>query len=118
MYTNWTPFGGVTYSCIEGGHAGQGNISTDPCYVVDDANDNYHLDSNAPSPCIDAGDPCFKDYNEIDIDGEPYLFDGDGNEIDRIDMGADEYYWSPADYNRDKIVKFLDYDVLVPLLKS
>jgi 6-phosphogluconolactonase (cycloisomerase 2 family) len=101
----------ASYSCIQGVavYPGIGNINSDPCFVYADAN-NYHLDPN--SACIDRGDPCFADYNETDIEGETRLFDGDGNGIDRIDMGADEFYWSPADFNEDKIVNFVDYAML------
>lgn len=81
----------VTYSCIEDGYTGVGNISTDPCFV-DDANDNYHLtyDSN----CIDAGDPNYlPEPNETDIDGQPRNM-GDCNET--VDIGADEVYFPPC----------------------
>ena len=44
----------VTYSCIQGGYTGTGNIADDPLFV-DAASGNYHL--LAASPCIDAGDP-------------------------------------------------------------
>jgi probable HAF family extracellular repeat protein len=77
----------VSYSCIQGGYAGTGNIDADPLFVClgyrqegdpNDPNDNiwipgdYHLRSQAgrydpnstdwvlddvTSPCIDAGDP-------------------------------------------------------------
>jgi len=92
----------VTYSCIQGVYSGQTNIDDDPCFVAPDAN-NYHIDPNV-SPCIDAGDPLFTDPNrtETDIDGEPRI-----TEI--VDIGADEFYWSPADFDRDKIVNFIDY---------
>ena len=52
----------VTYSDIEGGYAGVGNINSDPKFVDPDGPDNdastwedndYHLQSN--SPCIDSG---------------------------------------------------------------
>ena len=67
-------FGGdvlVTYSDVQGGWPGEGNIDVDPCFA--DATDgDYHLKSQAgrwdanegrwaiddvTSPCIDAGDP-------------------------------------------------------------
>jgi len=53
----------ATYSDIQGGWAGTGNINADPLFV-DPANGDYHLSwTNYPvqdstmSPCIDAGDP-------------------------------------------------------------
>jgi len=61
----------VSYSTIEGGFAGQGNIDAAPCFA-DPNNGDYHLKSQAgrwdandgrwtkddvTSPCIDAGDP-------------------------------------------------------------
>ncbi|HIB51841.1 MAG TPA: hypothetical protein EYO48_01705, partial [Candidatus Marinimicrobia bacterium] len=44
----------VTYSDIEGGWEGEGNIDADPLFVSPD-NGDFHLQSD--SPCIDAGDP-------------------------------------------------------------
>ena len=97
-------FDNITYSCIEGGFAGTGNINSDPCFYDADAND-FHLDAN--SLCIDAGDPGFEaDANETDIDGEERVVN------ERVDMGADEFYWSAADYSGDGIVNFIDYAML------
>jgi hypothetical protein len=42
----------VTYSCLQGGYPGTGNISSDPLFV-DAANGDYRLQSG--SPCIDTG---------------------------------------------------------------
>jgi hypothetical protein len=94
----------VTYSDVEGGWPGEGNINADPCFVSlsywADANDpnivvepddpnavwvegDYHL--LVGSPCINAGDPNFTtEPDQTDIDGHPRVIDG------RIDMGADE----------------------------
>ncbi len=44
----------VTYSDVQGGHSGLGNIDSDPLFI-DPANNNFGL--QASSPCIDAGDP-------------------------------------------------------------
>ncbi|NQT34250.1 choice-of-anchor D domain-containing protein, partial [bacterium] len=48
----------VTYTDIQGGYAGAGNLDTDPLFEDSD-NDLYHLTED--SPCIDAGDPDFDD---------------------------------------------------------
>ncbi|MEA2104782.1 MAG: hypothetical protein U9P79_09125, partial [Candidatus Cloacimonadota bacterium] len=48
----------ITYSGIQGGWAGEGNIDENP-FFVDPANNDYSLqwNENNFSPCIDAGDP-------------------------------------------------------------
>ncbi len=73
----------VTYSDVQGGWTGIGNINADPCFVNPDSND-YHL--QASSPCINAGDPNFiAEPNETDMDGEARVI------FARVDMGADEF---------------------------
>jgi hypothetical protein len=73
----------ITYSDIQGGFAGQGNINIDPLFR-DPANDDLHLKAvacgdNADSPCIDVGDPAVSDF----------LLDCDwGLGAVRSDMGA------------------------------
>jgi hypothetical protein len=69
----------VTYSDVQGGWPGPGNIDADPCFV-----DDYHLLPD--SPCINAGDPNYVARpNETDMDGEQRVMLG------RVDMGADEF---------------------------
>jgi len=103
-------FASVNYCCLQDSHSGTGNIVVDPCFIGADAND-FHLDAN--SPCIDKGDPAFvAEPNETDIDGENRVEDGDANGTIIVDMGADEFYWSPADYSGDGIVNFIDYAML------
>jgi len=52
----------ITYSNIEAGWTGEGNIDRDPKFV-DPANENFHLLFD--SPCIDTGSPLSK-YNDHD----------------------------------------------------
>ncbi len=66
----------ATYSNIESGFIGTGNISSDPLFV-DVANGDYHLQPTSPS--IDTGDP----NSPLDPDGS------------RADMGA--YYYHQYD---------------------
>jgi hypothetical protein len=80
----------ATYSCIERGGEGEGNISADPLFADPDHGD-YHIRSErgrywprfdiwvldrATSPCVDAGDPA------SDISNEPMPNGG------RINIGA------------------------------
>ena len=70
----------VTYSCVEGGYDGTGNISSDPLFV-DSANGDYSLQSG--SPCIDKGTS--EGAPDTDIEGTERP-QGSG-----YDMGAYEY---------------------------
>jgi regulator of RNase E activity RraA len=91
----------VTYSCVEGGAAGTGNISSDPCFVDADSND-FHI--AVDSPCIDASQANSTDTGELDIDAHPRLADGDSNDTFIVDMGADEYMGA---YNVDVNLGYL-----------
>ena len=51
VYSGWL---GITYSDIQYGWIGEGNINSDPLFI-DFGSGDYHLQST--SPCIDAGDP-------------------------------------------------------------
>jgi len=85
----------ITYSNIQGGWPGQGNIDADPCFVDTD-NGDYHLLPN--SPCIDAGDPNYiAGPNETDLDGNPRIVDGDNDGNSVVDMGAFERMPEPAE---------------------
>jgi parallel beta-helix repeat protein len=70
----------VTYSDVQGGIAGTGNLNADPAFV-DTAGDDFHLSFG--SPCIDAGTA-----------GGPLLdFEGDPRTSSAApDMGADEFH--------------------------
>ena len=116
----------VTYSDVQGGWPGLGNIDADPCFA-DPCNADYHLQSQAgrwdpnsqswvidgnTSPCIDAGNP------GCPLGDEP----NDPNNI-RINMGAyggtAEASKSPAnwallaDLTNDRIVDFDDLAAFV-----
>jgi hypothetical protein len=84
----------VTYSDIEGGYAGIGNIDSDPL-LVNPQNSNFQLDLN--SPCIDTGTPDTTGLNlpPWDIIGNYRIWDGDGDGTAIIDMGAYEYGAEP-----------------------
>ncbi len=60
----------ITYSCVQGGAMGQGNISTNPLFI----DLVYHL--SLDSPCVDAGNPADHVGQEPTPNG------------DRINMGA------------------------------
>lgn len=71
----------VTYSNIEGGYPGTGNINVDPLFVRGSTGD-LHLAYG--SPCIDAGTSAIP-LPATDRDGEPRTLDA------APDMGADEF---------------------------
>lgn len=78
----------VTYSCVQGGHAGTGNISSDPCFV-DAENDNLRLSAESNySPCIDAGDNDAAEGIDTDLDGKQRIVGSDSPP--KVDMGAYE----------------------------
>jgi hypothetical protein len=87
----------VTFSDVQGGYAGVGNINKDPLFIDPDIGD-YHLDFC--SPAIDAGDPVenltadyiFGEF-VLSVDrvtavmpGDPiWITDGENYEIDEVD---------------------------------
>ncbi|MHC4462770.1 MAG: S8 family serine peptidase [Planctomycetota bacterium] len=112
----------ITYSNIQHGWPGGGNIDADPLFVdagywADTNDQNIPAEPNDPnavwidgdyhllpdSPCINAGDPNHPlDPNETDIDGQPRIIGG------RVDMGSDEFHGNNvppvADAGADQIV--------------
>ena len=58
----------ITYSDIQGGWEGEGNIDADPLFVDPD-NGNYYL--QAGSPCLSSAKPDCEGAPETDKDGEP-----------------------------------------------
>ena len=87
----------VTYSNVQGGYPGTGNIDADPLFVDPD-NDNYNLSPG--SPCIDAGDNSAvpkgidKDLDGFDRFVDTRCTDDTGNPGPPgpiVDMGAYEF---------------------------
>jgi parallel beta-helix repeat protein len=90
----------VSYSDVQGGRRGEGNIDAEPLFVDPLGPDNIPgtEDDNlrlAPmSPCIDSGDPDYApEPNETDLEGKRRIIRG------RIDMGA--YEFQPVIYVDD-----------------
>ena len=74
----------ITYSDIQDGHAGTGNIDSDPLFV-DAVNDDLHLQDI--SPCIDTGTADGAPADDLDGNYRPV---SSGDDIG-YDMGAYEY---------------------------
>ena len=86
----------VTYSNVEGGYDGEGNIDTDPLFVTG-SNGNYylsHFDTHGESsPCIDAGSDTAAN---LGLDDRTTRTDG-VTDTDKVDMG---YHYNPLDTMR------------------
>ncbi len=108
----------VTYSNVQGGFPGTGNIDADPLFVDPD-NGDYRL--QAGSPCIDAGHNwAIAGLADTDLDGNP-RFAADKIDFDPgcgipvvVDMGAYEYQGDPfpvklGDTNGDGVVGINDF---------
>jgi len=85
----------VTYSLVQGGYAGEGNIDEDPRFIDPDA-DDFHIMPD--SPCIDAGSNfALPDDVFTDLDGnlrfidDPLTDDTGLGDPPIVDMGAYEY---------------------------
>jgi predicted outer membrane repeat protein len=77
----------VTYSDVQGGYLGAGNIDQVPLFQ-DPANGDFHLGPG--SPCIDVGNNAAPDLPDLDFEGDGRVLDGDGNVLAIVDMGVDE----------------------------
>ena len=101
----------ISYSNVQSGWPGEGNIDADPLFVDSIGNDNIigTLDDDLrlleDSPCIDGGDnSAVPPSLATDIEGNPRIFDS------IVDMGAYEYcnflvaHWSMDDNTDNTMV--------------
>jgi uncharacterized membrane protein len=126
-----------TYSDIQGGWSGTGNINIDPCFA-DAANDDYHLKSegwrwdqianqwtwdDVTSRCIDAGNPGWPLGDEpTTLDVDPLNRWGENLRIDmgmyggRPEASMPPYGWALlSDMDNSGKVDFVDYSYLANL---
>ncbi len=99
----------ITYSDVQGGYGGTGNIDADPCFVGSTA-DNLRL--RPGSSCVEAGNNSEPNLPLTDLDGHPRIIDGDCDEVDVVDMGAYEFnyaYMGDLDYNCS--IDFFDFSI-------
>ncbi len=107
----WSPANTITFSNIEGGFVGDGNIDVDPLFVNAPLGD-YRL--AAGSPLIDAGDVSMLPVGiDTDMAGLPRVHDDMGTQNGiggAIDIGAHEFQGNscPADFNHDGTVTTQD----------
>ena len=88
---DWSSSSTVSYSAIQGGWPGTGNLDADPLFVDPD-NGDYRL--SAGSPCVDAGDNTAVPNGVLrDLDGNPrFVADAcAGDSGATVDMGAYEF---------------------------
>jgi len=132
IYNKYTPQVAVTYSDIQGGWSGAGNIKVDPCFVQQSYWDDNGTDENPDddfwvegdyhllptSPCIDAGDNTAVPADTADLDGDgdtdervPFDLDGNPRFVDFPPPGGTGVA-DPPDYN--EIVDMGAYEAVVP----
>jgi len=102
----------VTYSDVQWGFAGQGNIDADPLFVDPD---NGDLRLSVGSPCIDAADNAALPADALDLDGDPRFVD-DPCMVDTglgdpplVDTGAYEFQDTSCDLDGDGAVGVTDF---------
>ncbi|MBN2019898.1 MAG: right-handed parallel beta-helix repeat-containing protein [Sedimentisphaerales bacterium] len=110
IYNSETSTPIVTFSDVQDGYSGTGNIDADPCFVNSSAGDLRLLPR---SPCIDAGDnTAVPEGVETDLDGRDRFADGDCNTTVIVDMGAYEFtYAYLGDFDSDCEVDFTDFAI-------
>jgi hypothetical protein len=112
----------VSYSNVQGGWPGIGNLNADPLFLNPGAGD-FRL--AAGSPCIDAGHNwAIAGLTDTDVDGYPRFAQDDPDQAPGcglpavVDMGACEYQGQPfpvkfGDIDGDGVVGINDFLVLL-----
>lgn len=93
----------VTFSDVQGGWIGAGNINSDPLFV---GGDDLRLTTG--SPCIDAGTNDAPGIPDTDFEGDPRIIDGNNDGSAIVDMGADEIDRCVGDFDEDGNIDGLD----------
>ncbi|MFO7698729.1 MAG: PKD domain-containing protein [Anaerolineae bacterium] len=94
----------ISYSLVQGGHTGEENLDADPLFVDLAAGD---LRLQEGSPAIDAGlNSAVPEGVTTDLSGAPRFFDGDGDAVSTVDMGA--YEWGAETQNATLTVAATD----------
>ncbi len=91
-----------------------GNIDADPLFTPA----TFAL--TPASPCIDAGIPFAADTRQTDLSGLRRFFDGNGDGLAQLDMGALEYQFPPciADIDHSGFVDTDDFDAFIHAFES
>lgn len=87
FYSDSSGTADVSFSIVDGGHVGQGNLDLAPRLTNPTLGD-FRL--SCDSPAIDAGTSLYPPEPQ-DVDGQPRLVDGDSDGHAVIDMGAHEF---------------------------
>jgi hypothetical protein len=130
LWGNTAPYGGsqisnssstvtVSFSDIQGGYSGTGNINADPLFVDANGPDNIagteddNLRLSPGSPCIDTANNVAVPIGiETDLDGRDRFADGDCNTTVIVDMGAFEFtYTYFGDFDSDCDIDFIDFAI-------
>ncbi len=108
----------ISYTDIEGGFAGTGNIDSDPIFV---GSGDFPYLINEDSPCIDAGDNSANSESyDIRGVGFPRKMDGINGAVGTIDIGAYEVQSvnDPPDLTDDKLIAWENMSATIDVLAN
>ena len=104
----------VTYSCVEGGWAGTGNISDNPLFVS--APDDLHL--QAGSPCIDTGTADGAPAEDIEDTARPQGAGFDMGAYEYVSDGEGEDGFVRVDQNQDNLISLSELLRIIQFFNS